>query len=193
MKLPSARRSTGNFGPIFRVTPFATSAVCNVVLGIALSGAMGVAMVSGAVAQADDTPVVTGQIEAFLVTQTGDGEQLVEATVAAPGEIMEFRIEFTNGGNEAVSGVQVVDSIPQNTRFISDSHDADVAAVFEVSIDGGESYEPEPITRIETRADGSQQEVVIPPSEYTHLRWVSGEALLADGGTQAFTYRVSVN
>ena len=154
--------------------------------------ALGVAALCGGVAQAD-APAVTGEIEAFLVTQSGEGEKLVEATEAAPGEIMEFRIEFTNAGEEAVSGVQVVDSIPENTRFVGDSHAADVAALFEVSVDGGESFESEPVTRIETQADGTQAEIVIPPSDYTHLRWIAEEAMHADGGTQAFTYRVAVN
>jgi uncharacterized repeat protein (TIGR01451 family) len=158
------------------------------IAGLALS----VAAVCGGIAQAD-APAVTGEIEAFLVTQSGDGEKLVEATEAAPGEIMEFRIEFTNASEESVSGVQVVDSIPENTRFVGDSHAADVAAVFEVSVDGGESFESEPVIRIETQADGTQTEIVVPPSDYTHLRWIAEEALHADGGTQAFTYRVAVN
>ncbi len=195
MKLPTRHNAAAGFGndvTVIRTLPdayrpsFAPRSACVAWLVLSL------AVASGGIAHAEEQ-AVTGEIEAFLVTQSAEGEQLVEASEAAPGEIMEFRIEFTNAGDESVTGVRVVDSIPENTRFVGDSHAADVAAVFEVSIDGGESFEPEPVTRIETQADGTQTEVVIPPAQYTHLRWISEEAMHADGGTQAFTYRVAVN
>jgi len=100
---------------------------------------------------------------------------------------------LSNNGEESVRGVQVVDPIPQNTRFVVDSHQADVSSSFEVSIDGGESFELEPVTRIETQDDGSQKEVVIPPSQYTHVRWLAKEELTSNGGQHSFAYRVTVD
>ncbi len=155
------------------------------------------ALAGGALATADtaDTaPPVTGDISAFLVSEDAQGEErLVLAETAAPGQVMEFRIEFTNSGPEEVSGIAVVNPVPANTRYLADSHAADVGAAFEVSIDGGESFEPEPVTRIETQPDGSQATVVVPPGQYTHVRWVADEPLAAKGGRQSFTYRVAVN
>ena len=137
---------------------------------------------------------VTGEIQAYIVSTGEDGAERVElAEQTEPGQVMEFRIVFTNNGEESVSGVRVVDPIPESTTYISESHSSDIAADFEVSIDNGESFEKEPVVRIETRVDGSQQEVVIPPSEYTHVRWVAREALGPEGGQHRFAYRVSVN
>ena len=137
---------------------------------------------------------VTGEIKVFVVSTDDSGQEIVtEADETEPGQVMEFRIVFTNNGEESVRGVQVVDPIPLNTRFVSDSHQADVPASFEVSIDGGESFELEPVTRIETQADGSQKEVVIPPSQYTHVRWLAQEELTSNGGQHSFAYRVTVD
>mgnify|MGYP000309150770 CR=1 FL=1 len=136
---------------------------------------------------------VTGDIQAYVVTVEDGEERVVEARRTAPGEIMEFRIVFTNHGEESVSGVRVIDPIPESTTYVADSHSSDVRASFEVSIDGGESFEPEPVVRIETQLDGSQRKLVVPPSEYTHVRWLADEALGAEGGQHRFAYRVSVN
>jgi len=136
---------------------------------------------------------VTGEIQAFIVTKDSDGQEKIQpAKETLPGQVMEFRIVFTNNGESGVSGIKVVDPIPENTRFIGDSHDADVAAQFEVSIDGGESFEVEPVVRLETQADGSQKEVVVPPEQYTHVRWVASEELESKGGKHSYSYRVSV-
>jgi len=136
---------------------------------------------------------VTGDIKAFIVTQTDGEEQVIEASETEPGQLMEFRIVFTNNGEESVTGIRVVDPIPENTTFVADSHSSDVRADFEVSIDGGESFEAEPVVRIETREDGTQSRVVVPPADYTHVRWLASEALGAEGGQHSFAYRVSVD
>ncbi len=137
---------------------------------------------------------VSGEIQAFIVSFNESGEESVqEAREAEPGHVMEFRIVFTNNGDDNVRGIQVVDPIPQNTRFIPDSHHSDVSASFEVSIDGGESFELEPVVRIETQSDGSQKEVIVPPEQYTHVRWLADEELISNGGQHQFKYRVTVD
>lgn len=136
---------------------------------------------------------VHGQINAFIVKQDIQGkEKILPAVETEPGQTMEFQIVFTNDGDTSVDGIQVVDPVPENTQFIGTSERADVPAVFEVSIDGGVSFEPEPVVRIETQPDGTQKKVVIPASEYTHLRWTAQKELEKDGGKQLYSYRVSV-
>lgn len=137
---------------------------------------------------------VTGEIQAFIVSVDDNGHEVIkEALETEPGHVMEFQIVFTNNGVDDVKGIQVVDPIPQNTRFVPDSHKTDVAAAFEVSIDGGESFELEPVVRIETQPDGSQKEVVVPPEQYTHVRWLAEDELTSNGGQHKFVYRVTVD
>jgi len=136
---------------------------------------------------------VTGDIQAFLVSVSEDGKETMSlVNETEPGQIMEFQIVFTNEGDADVTGIQVVDPVPEFTTFIGSSHGADVSADFEVSIDEGTTFEREPVVRIQTLADGSTKEVVIPASEYTHVRWVANEALTSNGGTHRFSYRVTV-
>lgn len=139
-------------------------------------------------------PNVTGQIQAFVVSLSEAGEEtIVETSETEPGQTMEFRIVFTNHGDEDVMGVRVVDPIPQNTRFVSDSARTEVDSAFEVSIDGGQSFEAEPVIRVRENADGELEEVVVPPEQYTHVRWLADEALESNGGKQVFAYRVTVD
>lgn len=136
---------------------------------------------------------VEGTIQAYVVMQDADGKEIVqETTQAVPGQIMEYRLRFANTGESEVKGLKIVDPIPVQTTFVPESNNTKVSASFEVSIDGGKTFESIPVTRIKTNADGSQQEVVIPPEQYTHLRWNSEDVLNSNGGTQEYAYRVRV-
>ncbi len=151
---------------------------------------VGLAFISLAIAKAP----VEGHIEAFIVSLDDKGSEVAKpAKSAEPGNLMEYRLTFTNNGDSSVSGLKVVDPIPENTTFVSESARTDVSALFEVSIDGGRSFEQEPVVRIETQADGSQKQVVIPASHYTHIRWAVADELQGKGGKHAYAYRVVVD
>ena len=45
-------------------------------------------------------------------------------------------------------------------------------ADFTVSIDGGKTFENEPVKRLVVDEQGKKLERLIPPSEYTHVRWI---------------------
>ena len=76
---------------------------------------------------------------------------------------------------------------------MSNTANADVSASLLVSIDGGKTFETEPVIRLETKDTGEVIEKVVPPEQYTHLKWKAENAIGADGGTQFYTYRVRVN
>ncbi|MBX2882660.1 MAG: hypothetical protein KTR32_22105 [Granulosicoccus sp.] len=136
---------------------------------------------------------VEGTIQAFIVVQDKNGKEVIEETsIAEPGQIMEYRLRFSNQGKSAVSGLKIIDPIPVQTTFIPESDTTEVSSVFEVSIDGGKTFERVPVTRIETQSDGSQKKIVIPPEQYTHLRWNAEDALKSNGGVQEYAYRVRV-
>ncbi|MBX2879508.1 MAG: hypothetical protein KTR32_06210 [Granulosicoccus sp.] len=136
---------------------------------------------------------VEGTIQAYVVVQDENGKEIIQETSSAvPGQVMEYRLRFANKGESDVRGLKIVDPIPVQTIFIPDSNSTSVTSVFEVSIDGGKTFESIPVKRIETKADGTQQEVVVPPEQYTHLRWNAADTLNSNGGTQEYAYRVRV-
>jgi len=137
---------------------------------------------------------VEGDVQAYIVSKDEQGNEIVKrATEASPGDVMEYRLTFTNTSDSPVKGLKITDPVPVHTSFLADSARSEVQAEFLVSIDGGITFEETPVTRIETQADGTQKKVVIPPEQYTHLRWDAQDVLDSDGEPHVYAYRVVVN
>jgi uncharacterized repeat protein (TIGR01451 family) len=135
---------------------------------------------------------LTSEMQAWLVTLQADGtESFDPATSVEPGQVIEYRTLYTNAGSAPVSGLTVIGPVPVGTLYIGGSAATPVGHVFQASIDGGSSWQSEPLVRRVTLPDGSQKEQIIPPSEYTHVRWQSADRMAADG-SQEYRYRVSV-
>ena len=136
---------------------------------------------------------VSGDIQAYVVNKANSSEEIISAaSEAEPGDVIEYRLVFTNSGESDVFGLNVVNPIPENTSFVADSASTQIPSTFQVSIDGGSTFESTPVTRIETQADGTQKKVVIPPSQYTHVRWTADKALPAEG-EHVYAYRVLID
>lgn len=135
---------------------------------------------------------VSGDIQAYLISGDSDSETLQPASQAEPGDVIEYRLVFTNSGETDVFGLNVVNPIPENTTFVSQSANTRIPSIFKVSIDGGATFEDTPVKRVETQSDGTQKEVIIPPSMYTHVQWKADKPLLSDGGEHIYSYRVTI-
>ncbi len=138
-----------------------------------------------------DAPV-QGTMQAFIVEIDDNKESLKAATDVEPNQLVEYQLTYVNKGASNIDGLSVVGPVPEGTTYVSDTANADVAALLLVSIDGGKTFESEPVVRVETRSTGEVVEKVIPPSEYTHIKWKAESAIKSDGGTQFYTYRVRV-
>lgn len=147
-----------------------------------------VAMLASFAAQAE----VASKLEAYVVYQVADGqERFKRADSAEPGEIIEYRISYENNGDKSVRDLAATGMIPFNTEYVGESDATKVRSDFRVSIDGGVTWDAEPVVRVRTLPDGSSEEVIIPPSEYTHVRWYAKERLGAKE-IQEFSYRIRV-
>ncbi len=138
-----------------------------------------------------DEPI-QGAMEAFVVQLEDERETLLAAKEVEPNQLVEYQLTYTNVGESKINGLTVVGPVPEGTTYVSDTANADVDAALQVSIDGGKTFEPEPVIRLETRESGEVVEKVVPPEQYTHLKWKAQDAITADGGTQFYTYRVRV-
>jgi len=138
-----------------------------------------------------DEPI-QGTMEAFVVELDDDKEKLRAATEVVPNQLVEYQLTYTNKGESKIDGLTVVGPVPEGTSYVSDTANADVAAALLVSIDGGKTFEAEPVVRLETKSSGEVVEKIVPPEQYTHLKWTAEKAINADGGTQFYTYRVRV-
>jgi len=138
-----------------------------------------------------DEPI-QGTMEAFVVELEEDKEKLSAATEVEPNQLVEYQLTYTNKGNSNINGLTVVGPVPEGTSYVSDTASTDVTAALLVSIDGGKTFEAEPVIRLETKSSGEVVEKVVPPEQYTHLKWHAENAINADGGTQLYSYRVRV-
>ena len=132
------------------------------------------------------------RMEALLVITQVDGkETFATAKSVEPGQVIEYRTVYSNSGVSPISNLSVVGPVPAGTRYLDKSATSSVTHVFEASIDGGSSWHTEPLMRTVTQADGSKTQEVVPPEEYSHVRWKAAEAI-ARNSRQEYRYRVFV-
>ncbi len=125
-------------------------------------------------------PLAAQERQALVITaqnlSAGDEEHqaLVErggdANALLPGDVVHYRLMFTNITAERVQQVQFVDPIPAGLRYVEasavvDREDVDI----EFSIDGGQTFSATPM--IEEVIDGETRQVPAPPERFTHVRW----------------------
>lgn len=135
---------------------------------------------------------LTNTMEAFLVQQNQQGKEvLVRTNTAAPGDMLEYHLTYSNVSQQDLSGLVVTGPVPANTQYVGKSASRGQGANFVVSIDGGQTFEGEPVKRVVTDAQGRKKTVVIGPEKYTHVRWNLASALKS-GMQNTYFYRVAV-
>jgi len=89
---------------------------------------------------------------------------------ALPGDVIRYRITFTNVRTDSIRNVRFTDPIPPGLRYLAGSAGADREDVtIEFSIDGGASWSPQPM--IEEVVEGRPVRRPAPPALYTNVRW----------------------
>lgn len=138
--------------------------------------------------QPGDSPL-HNSMAAYVVSMNQEGQEVLEtATEVEPGQVVEYALNYENTGNTALKDIVVTGPVPAFTNYIAQSADTRANATLQVSIDGGKKFESEPVKRTFTDTSGNKIEKIIPPGQYTHVRWVMKQALNA-GENQQFTYR----
>ncbi len=100
---------------------------------------------------------------------------------ARPGDVLRYRLRFTNVVGRPVRGVELKNPLPGGVRFVPGSTRAtrdDARA--EYSIDGGRSFSAQPME--EVLVDGRRVQRPAAPERYTHVRWIVG-GWVAPGAT----------
>lgn len=130
------------------------------------------------------TPVVAQENEApkALVIEAanlmaGDARHLTlaeqggDANALYPGDVVQYRLLFTNITDVAVRSIEFIDPLPAGLRYVGGSALADRDdVVISYSIDGGQVYSAQPM--IEDMIDGERVTRPAPPEMYTHIRWM---------------------
>jgi uncharacterized repeat protein (TIGR01451 family) len=141
---------------------------------------------------AKSKPSLVSDMQAYMVKTNAEGKEYRQpAKQTEPGSILEYNLSYTNQMEKSLTGLIVSGPIPANTSYIGRSAKAGVDADLLVSIDGGASFESEPVHRQKRMANGKMQTVVIPAEKYTNIRWKVKQPIQGYG-KQLYSYRVKV-
>jgi uncharacterized repeat protein (TIGR01451 family) len=117
-----------------------------------------------------------GKPQALVITarnlMTGDARHraLADSTALLPGDVVEYRLVFTNLNTVAVRNIELKDPIPSGLRYVLASAKTDRDdTLIEFSIDGGKTYSAQPMVAV--IVDGKPVERPAPVQRYTHVRW----------------------
>ena len=164
-------------------------------LQTALPVAVVLALAGGsATAQVADEPqalVVSATIlkwgqERPQTIQTRDRE---EPNTVAPGDVVGYRLVFTNITGRPVNNIQFTDPIPEGMHYLQGTAGADRESVdVEFSLDNGTTYSARPM--VEVVVDGRTELRPASPEVYTDIRWtVHGEVAPDARVTASFQVR----
>ena len=145
---------------------------------------IGMAIAAGASARAD----VTSELSAVKVAMGADGnEAFAPAPSVRPGELIEYRVDYRNKGDESARALEVTLPIPVGLEYLPSSAQP---AGARASLDG-KSYQAMPLKRMVKGADGKEIEQLIAVAEYRFLRWSASD--LGAGKTARYTARMRVS
>ena len=107
-----------------------------------------------------------------------------------PGDMLRYRLHFTNRNSGDVRGVVFTNPVPTGLRYVDGSAGADRDDVLvEYSADGGKTYSTRPM--VSAVVGGKRVQTPAPPAQYTHVRWtVRGS--IASGASVTAEFRAEL-
>jgi uncharacterized repeat protein (TIGR01451 family) len=130
---------------------------------------------------------ITSELRVERVEIVDGKTEFKPAQLSKPGDVLEYRVKYTNRSASAATGLVANLPIPAGTTLVARSElPPDVLA----STDGALFAAP-PLMRTVRQADGSERRVPVPIEEYRALRWNLGT--LAAGHSAQVQARVRVN
>jgi uncharacterized repeat protein (TIGR01451 family) len=141
---------------------------------------------SSRVAVAASAPV-SSKLSAWKVEEKGGKEELVAASKVAPGDVIEYRVEYRNSSDKAVRDLVATLPIPAAMSYVEKTARPDKAQ----GSANGSTFGPLPLRRRVKNADGSTSVVSVPVRQYRYLRW--NVPALAAGQSISFAARARVN
>lgn len=100
---------------------------------------------------------------------------------AHPGDVLRYRLAFTNPSRGALRGVVLSDPVPSGMQYVDGSATtARTDARLEFSADGGRTWSPRPMETV--TVNGASERRAVPAGRYTHVRWTL-DGTVAPGAT----------
>jgi len=121
-------------------------------------------------AQDDPSPLRIVALNLTAQEEERSAEEGTGSPVSKPGDVIEYRISFTNHTGGSLRDVVFDDPIPAGLVYVEASAGAERSDVMvDFSIDGGASYSPAP--EVDVQEGGGWVTKPAPTDRYTHVRW----------------------
>jgi len=105
-----------------------------------------------------------------VVADTAGGERFVSADTARPSDVVEYRTTYKNTSKRTLRQVAATLPVPAGFVFVAGS-----ASKGALASTDGVKFSAIPLMRLVKSADGRDQMVAVPLSEYRALRWSLGD------------------
>ncbi|ATE60107.1 hypothetical protein CCZ27_09220 [Thauera sinica] len=116
------------------------------------------------------TPPVQAVLTQKRVVVEKGREVLLDADEVKPGEVIEYRVVYTNSGNKSLSGFAATLPLPEGLEYVAKSARPG-APVARASVGDGR-FAVEPLTRpVAGKTGGKAATEPVPYAEYRSLRW----------------------
>ena len=129
---------------------------------------------------------LASKLTQMLVRTGADGKEKLEAAGSVkPGDVIEYRVTYTNTGKQPIKEVLAVLPIPLETEYLPKTAKPGAALVTAATLSGVYAAEPLMFTPA-----GKAKAEPVPYADYRNLRWTLGQ--LPAGGATEVTARVKV-
>jgi uncharacterized repeat protein (TIGR01451 family) len=138
------------------------------------------------VAQTND---LVSELSVFKVTKDAKGKETFEDTSnVKPGDVIEYRLVYTNKRTDVIQNLKPVLPVPQGTTYLDNTAAPKLSAVM---LENGGAMVAFPPTKKVKNAKGKEVVQPVPVSEFKSLQWTV--ARLAPGASVTLKARMSIN
>ena len=150
-------------------------------------------VLSGFALAATSAPTLSlSLMKVTVVTKDGVKQDVLSsADKVNPGDVLLQRATLRNA--RALKNGRIVLPVPKNTSFLAGTASTYENLKMDFSIDAGKNYSEKPTRTVTVTENGKtvSREVLIPPNEYTNVRWSLSN--LPAGSELTVGFRVTVN
>lgn len=114
---------------------------------------------------------VTSVLEVFRITVDANGQEIsVATTEVTPGDVIEYRLTYTNNLDNGITELRPILPIPIGMEYQLES--ASPSPEGASLSNTGNTFQNLPLTRQVRQPDGTTTEEQVPGREYRRLRWL---------------------
>ena len=132
------------------------------------------------------SPLVSKLTQMLVKTGADGKEKLEDASSVKPGDVIEYRVTYTNTGKLPIKNMLATLPVPLETEYLPKTAKPGASLVSAATING--IYAAEPLMFIPA---GKSKPEPVPYANYRNLRWTLGQ--LPAGGVTEVAARVRVS